>query len=282
MVQSAYLNPSGKPALQESIVGFLDLLGFSQHVMAAQTEDESQRLLDKIVEGIADSRHFVRRELSVAADTNPAGWAVKFFSDNLVLGYAQGESTATAVSAAWFVVRCAQRYQLRMTQNGLFLRGGLTIGPVCMTDEIIFGRALIDCYQLESHVAIVPRVILSEELSQLLTADFSTGNPAGKGDFSELICRDIDGWWFVNYLQAACHGSNVEWGMIERHKQSLLDSLSSTTRHDVLPKFGWSCRYHNLFCHWHRDWAGYSNQFRIDRLDESSTIHRLSDLRNNK
>lgn len=281
-MRSAYFNPSGKPTIRESIVGFLDLLGFSHQVMTTKNDEQSQQLLDKIVDAIADSRDFVRRELADDADANLAGWAVKFFSDNLVLGYSFDESTTSVVLAARFVIRCAQRYQLRMTQNGLFLRGGLTLGPVCMTDEIIFGRGLIDCYQLESHVSIVPRVILSEKLSQTLTTDFVPGNPAVADDFGDLICRDIDGWWFVNYLQAACHGTSIHWEMIERHKQSLHDSLAGSTRHDVLPKFGWACRYHNMFCYWHRDWPGYSDQVRIDRLDESSTITRLSDYRQNQ
>ena len=55
-------------------------------------------------------------------------------------------------------------------------------------------------------------------------------------------------------------------------------SLSSTTAHDVLPKFGWSCRYHNLFCHWYRNDRGFRDSFRINRADEESTIHRLCDL----
>ena len=68
-----------------------------------------------------------------------------------------------------------------------------------------------------------------------------------------------------------------DWEQIERHKASILESQSHTTRHDVLPKFGWACRYHNVFCHWHRDDPGYSDRYRIDRADEQSTINRLSD-----
>jgi hypothetical protein len=40
------------------------------------------------------------------------------------------------------------------------------------------------------------------------------------------------------------------------------------TRHDILPKFGWACLYHNVFCHWHRDDSAYSDRHRIDRIDD--------------
>ena len=58
-------------------------------------------------------------------------------------------------------------------------------------------------------------------------------------------------------------GRQINWDFVEQHKESILKSLSSTTRHDVLPKFGWACRYHNVFCHWHRDEPGYLDRYRI-------------------
>src|SRR5262249_7385977 len=148
-----------------------------------------------------------------------------------------------------------------MTMNGFFVRGALTQGPVCLTDEIIFGSALIECYQLESKASIVPRIVLAEPLQQLVTKSYRAGGLNGNAD--QAICRDVDGWWFVNYLQATQGPDGIQWEFIERHKASILDSLAHTTRHDVLPKFGWACRYHNVFCHWHRDDPGYSDRFRI-------------------
>jgi len=277
MTTTSYLDDQGRPRLRPSIVGFLDLLGFSHQVMTARSED-SQRLLDRIVAAIADSRDYVRQSALAEGQSTPGGWAVKFFSDNLTLGYAHDESDASRATAAWFVIQCAQRYQLRMALNGLFLRGGLSCGPLCITDEIIFGSALIDCYQLESKVSIVPRLILSESLGKVMTDSFRSNAgtlPAGIG---QSICRDVDGWWFVNYLQAASLNGRIDWTLIERHKASVLESLAGTTRHDVLPKFGWTCRYHNMFCHWNRDDADFSDRYHIDRSDEQSTLGRLSDI----
>lgn len=275
---SVYCDAQGRPRLQSSIVGFLDLLGFSNLVLTTP-DDASQPLLDKICHAIADSRQYVRDVLAEEFAANPAGWALKFFSDNLVLGYSY-EGTGTSVHlAAWFVVRCAQRYQMRMALNGLFMRGALTNGPICLTDEIIFGKALLESYHLEEKVATVPRIILSDSLSSILTSETAAimGNRATELD--ESICRDVDGRWFVNYLQSANTREGVDWSLIERHKQSVLQALSSTTRHDVLPKFGWTCRYHNMFCHWHQGASGYSEELRIQRDDEHSIIRRLGELR---
>lgn len=274
---STYLDRDGRPRLRNSIVAFCDILGFSHATVSSVTVEESQLLLDKIVSAIDESRDFVRQSFAGIQGAPQGPWGLKFFSDNLTLGYpcdAEGDESAPA---AWFIVRCVQRYQLKMSVSGFFLRGGLTRGPLCITDDVIFGAALIECYQLESKASIVPRVILAEPLAQIIRDSLRLGADELPRGAAEAICRDVDGWWFVNYLQAAIDERGIQWELIDRHKASILDSLSHTTRHDVLPKFGWACRYHNLFCHWHRHDPDYSDQFRIDRADENSTMFRLSD-----
>ncbi len=277
---TAYLDHSGRPRLRESIVAFIDVLGFSEFSTSSPTLEDSQLVLDKIAAAIDDSRHFVRQTIPDGESARGYRWATKFFSDNLAFGYPFDDETLDRASIAWFIIRSAQRYQLKMTLNGFFVRGALTSGPVCLTDEIIFGSALIDCYRLESKASIVPRIVLSELLQQLVM-DSYRADAAGRLDpnAEHAICRDVDGWWFVNYLDAARDSQGIQWELIEQHKASILESLSHTTRHDVLPKYGWACRYHNVFCHWHRNDPGYSDQFRISRVDEQSTIYRLSDTK---
>lgn len=279
---NTYLDAAGQPLLRESVVAFIDVLGFSQMSVASTNQAEAQQVLNKISAAIEDSRHFARQlaaEQGAAQDAELQGrWSTKFFSDNLAFGYPLGESVEQQMAGAWFIVRCAQRYQLKMTLNGYFVRGALTKGLVCLTDEIIFGSALIESYQLESKTSIVPRIVLAKPLQELLLQSHQTK----AGLFArapQAICRDVDGWWFVNYLDAAIQDEAVQWPLIAQHRASILESLSHTTRHDVLPKYGWACRYHNLFCHWHRHDPGYSDDYRVHRSDEESTMLRLAEHR---
>jgi hypothetical protein len=274
----AYVDETGHAKLRMSIVGFLDILGFSQSISTTAEAGDAQLLVDRILSAINDSRQYVRRSFTESFTSELHRWALKFFSDNLVLGFPVDGSGLSQASAAWFVIRCAQRYQLRMALNGFFLRGALTQGQICLTDDIIFGSALLECYQLETKASIVPRVILAEPLTQLLAQSFREQTGDASPDARHSICRDIDGWWFVSYLEAAADGEHVDWAAVERHKNAVVQSLAGITRHDVLPKYGWACRYHNMFCHWHREAAGYSDRFRIDRTDESSLICRLGDV----
>jgi hypothetical protein len=278
---TAYLDVAGRPRLRQSIVAFIDILGFSQSSMSCTSIDDAQRLLDKIAAAIDDSRSFVREHIPAGESALGSRWATKFFSDNLAFGYPCDDEADDGASAAWFIIRSAQRYQLKMTMNGFFVRGALTHGPICLTDEIIFGTALIECYQLESKASIVPRIVLAEPLQQAVLNSYRTKVNRTEPIMEQAICRDVDGWWFVNYLDAAHDTGGVQWDLIEQHKTSILESLSHTTRHDVLPKYGWACRYHNVFCHWHRDDPGYDDRYRISRVDEQSTIHRMIDASQN-
>lgn len=273
---SPYLNDAGRPQLLPSIAGFIDILGFSSMSIAEVDVARSQQLLERIVAAVHNARKFVQDYLAtVDTSAAPAGWSVKYFSDNLVLGVPTPGDEAALARSAEFVLRCAQRYQLHMSLSGFFIRGALTHGWLCLTDEIIFGPTLIEAYSLESKTAIVPRILATEPIHRAIESQ-SKPQADLPGEPQELICRDVDGWWFVNYLDAARSVAGVDWQAIAQHKESIMGALSSTTRHDVLPKFGWACRYHNVFCHWHRNDRGYSDQYRIDRVDEQSTILRMA------
>jgi len=274
---TAYLDPAGRPLLRRSVTGFLDVLGFSNLSTTASSTEEAQQVLEKVAAAINDSRAFVRSVLEKEEEADSSHWALKFFSDNLAVGFPVGGEGEAADRTVRFALRCVQRYELRMALSGFFVRGALSVGDLCLTDEIIFGPALVECYLLESKASIVPRVIVGDPLIDSVARAVRTDDRAPPGAL-DWVCRDVDGRWFVNYLQAACGETGVDWDQVARHKAAVLASLVTTTRHDVLPKFGWACRYHNVFCHWHRDDPGFSPAYRIDRSDEQSTITRLSDL----
>lgn len=275
--ESGYVDAAGHARLRDSIVGFLDILGFSQSIRTTTDPGESQFLVDRILAAITDARQYVRRDLAKDFSSYPNCWALKFFSDNLVVGYPVEGTGISPALAAHFIIRCAQRYQLRMALSGFFQRGALTRGPICLTDDLIFGAALLECYQLEVKASIVPRVILAEPLRDLVITSVRDRTNPMAAEAGRSICRDIDGWWFVSSLEAASKEGAIDWDLVERHKDAILHSLVGVTRHDVLPKFGWASRYHNMFCHWYRDVPGYSDRYRLGRADESSTICRLGD-----
>ena len=104
--------------------------------------------------------------------------------------------------------------------NGYFLRGALTQGPICLTDEIIFGRALVECYQLESKASIVPRVILTEPLSEIGT--------------ERRACRMRTNLCPMHGIQSAAMwtdgGFSITWKRLARGRRSIGTSSRSTKK----------------------------------------------------
>jgi len=89
--------------------------------------------------------------------------------------------------------------------NGIFIRGGITFGKICVHKSRIFGPAFNRAYQLESNLARYPRIILDDNI----IAD--RNNPLldyiKKYDWNnlkdcifELLHRDFDGLYFTQYL----------------------------------------------------------------------------------
>ena len=88
------MDEAGRPRLRQSIVAFIDILGFSHISTSCATIEDSQRILDKIAAAIEDSRGFVRQSLPNAENAQDNHWATKFFSDNLAFGYPFDEEVA--------------------------------------------------------------------------------------------------------------------------------------------------------------------------------------------
>src|SRR5262245_6389691 len=110
-----YLDAAGRPRLEPSIAGFIDMLGFSQMSTRETDVAASQQLLDRIAEAIAESRRFVRENVGAGTSATLAGRiAVKYFSDNLVIGCPLDAGDVGRSTIVHAVIRCVQQYQLRM------------------------------------------------------------------------------------------------------------------------------------------------------------------------
>ncbi len=97
---AAYLDEVGRPRLRQSIVAFIDILGFSHISTSCATIEDSQRLLDQIAAAIQDSRGFTRQSVPNADDGPDNRWATKFVSDNLAFGYPFDGNVADKASTA--------------------------------------------------------------------------------------------------------------------------------------------------------------------------------------
>jgi hypothetical protein len=98
-------------------------------------------------------------------------------------------------------------------KNGFIARGAITHGDLFYdnTKNIWFGPAMNRAYHLESKKARFPRVIVDPEYADALYA-FNENKyrkePMQKMINGEILCRDIDGFIYLNYLNRVKLGIN--------------------------------------------------------------------------
>lgn len=74
----------------------------------------------------------------------------------------------------------------------LLIRGGLTIGKLYHSENVVFGEGMIDAHHLESRVALYPRVAVSPRVLRYIS----------KETHNSLLCLDEDGIWHLNYFDS--------------------------------------------------------------------------------
>jgi hypothetical protein len=233
---------SNNPRLIPSVVSFIDVLGFSQLGMRAINTGAGDVFLNQIHTSLNKARHAITPQFSLAK--------IKVFTDNVVIGWpihgdGEGELGVTFLNLA--------EYQFSLTLDGFFIRGGVSIGPHFMDEETVFGPELITAYNLESQVAVYPRIILSEKCKQKVH-EYIRYAPQHDNPFNYALLEDMDGEWFLNYLYVL-----YEWYRedatpflphLETHRDKIKSALVTyADNHKLLKKYSWIANYHNYFCY---------------------------------
>ena len=183
---------------------FLDILAFNNVVNAWDTNDRQAQLIELV-------RYISTAESTYSEITSAIGEsitltirpAITTFSDCIVISFPTKPPTNlaaefnAAVLAGWKVevlkhmALLAALFVERAMPLQLLLRGGLSRGALVHKDHYIIGPALNEAYRLESTVANVPRIVVSEEIF----AD-------DPGLFPGILRRDGDGLAFLDYMPA--------------------------------------------------------------------------------
>jgi hypothetical protein len=165
--------------LKQHYVAFLDVLGFSEMVMADTQSDQNGYL----------SKLFKCHQSAATIFNDEPSCAVTQFSDSVVIALPYD-----AKLFGWFV-KCIGLYQRMLLDEGLTCRGGIAVNKHFSNASFTFSAGLIDAYHVESKVARYPRVVVSREVLELVFPNSIAGQPPP----SNLILED-DGVYFVDYL----------------------------------------------------------------------------------
>jgi hypothetical protein len=219
-------------------VAFVDILGFSDIVVRnAGPEMTEQRLaLVKTLHEIGN------RELDKEYGED---FRFQQFSDSMIIS---DKATRTGLFNLLDAIAGLGRDLLA---NGFLIRGGIAKGYLHHDDQVVFGPAFLEAYQIETTIAEYPRVVLSAQtyvdFRNLVKERGTRKEIQALGDsewLKDLIKLDDDGPAFVHILRGLSDDDLLsDWNAIA----STITRLLSEAMHDPrrYKKLKWIAVYWN-------------------------------------
>jgi hypothetical protein len=139
------------PTYECRVVAFYDILGWRREIENAGTDPKKVGDLRRLI-----LQHSRMLRLPVESPVN-----VSTFSDNIVI------SSVPDKEITPYFLREMATIQLMTASMGFLLRGGIVVGDIIHDEEVVFGPALNRAYELESKVAIYPRIVVDEPVLKI-------------------------------------------------------------------------------------------------------------------
>lgn len=232
------------------VILYLDILGYKNIITSATNENEFldhvHTLFSLLSKHIETYTHKVDEK--EGSELNLSGFKSMIFSDN-ILFFAPYDSEKDMLNLANSLIYGLSQFLFQYTNSDIFFRGAITSGELFYDEELhfVFGTGLIRAYELESTVAIYPRIVIDTCLKP---------SPILVG-----WTQDEDGIWYVDYL-ALGHALLCDYrgkgpqiphdtflSNMGNHRNAICSGLKKCKTNDrVYSKYGWLASYHNRFC----------------------------------
>lgn len=218
---------------EKHLVGYVDILG-TKDVIKKKSSDAA---LNSIYRCYLTALDWVK----ILNPTTDIPFKVKIFSDNIIVAlssdyYIEGENhPAIAFNRMTTLLSALQRLLL---DNDILCRGAITFDNLFIDDVMVWGPALVEAYELESKIAVYPRIILSETLK-----DWNNLLNTKVGDLFDMnnIKEDYDGQLFINYLNYP--QDTLTQSIVNKSMEQTNKILANETRENVKSKYRWHKKY---------------------------------------
>jgi hypothetical protein len=248
---------------------------FSRTIDSWNTYSDFGLLLDQIESNKKKILEYGKKDDDVDVDvfeTENGRRKCSIFSDNVLCSYNLKGMNKKSINACIRdeIMRLVDVIEVLIERKILF-RGGIDVGNLYHGSKTVFGPALIKTYEIESKMAIYPRICLSKCLGEYIE------NMPFSDVKREIIyaITNIDGQYFIDHLKYKI----LEWveatekmGRVEYFDQAL-DSylikhieyinlkLAKCTTDEYYYKIAWLKQYHN------RTVLKFSEPFKKNELD---------------
>jgi|CXWL01.1.fsa_nt_gi hypothetical protein len=265
--------PDGEPRLVQSVVCFLDLLGYGYHFdESASIEQQSERLTSYHA-ALKDASEWLDWWKGDEDQETPLQqpFVVKSFTDNTVIGWPIDRDGEYELG---MMIDQVADFQISLATKGYFVRGAIAVAPVYIDDLGVFGSGISEAYRGESQLARDPRVILTESARRYVKQHLRYYPSVHEAPHYQDLMHDADGQWFVNYLENLVIDEYSANGVLTyplaQHRDAISENLK---RHAASPrlwaKYEWLARYHNHFRAQHEHLFGAEYDVAIEQMRTS-------------
>lgn len=233
------MNLSQYEDFKESIVAFVDILGFDKRIRSIDSQDDFFKI-SKLSTALKEFAFHLSKEREVFKD-----FELTAVSDCLVISVLYENDIATY---GLLTILHSFQYQLIATSFKTLVRGYITKGKVYHKNGILFGEGYSNAYKFESELGGPPRIIVSPDI--ISEANKAIRKSKVEQDskiitiFDFLIQDPSDGMYFIDYFnpvgtQALLSEEQLRDEMISVKKFILEQIDFSAQNINLLQKYNW-------------------------------------------
>jgi len=221
---------------EDRVCLFLDILGFSEHVKSTVKKEEMN--IEKINE-IANLLSVLPLKVKDFGLEN-RDRQITQFSDSIVVSF-----RLTDKNAFIELLQDLMQIVINFLNKEYLIRGGITYGKLYHNKNIVFGPAMNTAYELESKIAIYPRVIFDKELVDELIKNGDSNLKSHLKTEDKIVNiwkEDFDGKYYLNYLGGAKYfleNDELYFKYLDNIRDFVATALRNRSSQTVRVKYGW-------------------------------------------
>jgi hypothetical protein len=227
-----------------SLVTYIDILGFSELIETKKAGDIS-RIIRVVKEAVQPDR-FKHND-----DLIPDDEYVNFSDSSVISRPLDTPNLRPGLQLFSLLCHLVRAQANLIFEEGIFMRGSVTIGLAVRSWGQLFGPAIVRAYNLEK-VAKNPRIIVDSNIFKVLDPmpnAWHNDKDTDKKELRKLMRKDEDGEYFVDYLRAVSEEFNDPAFYpvyVRRHSGLISERLKKYSKNDnVRSKYEWLEKYHN-------------------------------------
>ncbi len=185
---------------EKKVVFFIDILAFKSMIEGEGENQENKKTANEIYK-LFDDMQKHSYEFNSVNSNMVSNIKITHFSDSLIISF--GEEDKFNIFGVIYSILRLQYWLLK--NHKVLLRGGCAYEELLHNDNRVFGKGLNSAYNLESKFAKNPRIIIPEEIINECCVNNET-----RENLKELLAKDDDGFWYVDYINIKHLMSNEE------------------------------------------------------------------------